>query len=77
MKKTDPTALIKICTCLTEGRAIELMSLLNQKGYIGGISRKEDKLFLCQGTKPYSPSTIKLIKEFAKAWNKLINKISV
>lgn len=74
MEKTAKPILLG--TSRTEARAKELTELLNQDGYIGGISYKDDKVYLTQPNPPYSKATIGLIKDFAKAWNKLINKIS-
>lgn len=69
---------IKIAVCRTEPRAEELAALLNSKGYPGGIIVKDDTIYLKQNPRePYSKATVQLIKAFAKAWNKLINKISV
>lgn len=70
---------IPICRCKTEARATELADLLNGEGYSMGVTAEEDKVFLHQleAEAPYSMAMIRRIRTFARAWNNLVNSISV
>lgn len=85
MAKLNPMARngIPICKCKTEYRAQELESLLNNNAKfgigvsVGGPDNRDIVLNQAEAEKPYSASIVKLIRNLAKAYNVLINKISV
>ena len=68
-----------VCKCKTEPRARELASLLNQPGYLGGVEWEDDKVYLHPPAdgRPHSAATVAIVREFGRAWSRLINKISV
>lgn len=64
---------------MTGVRAQELEKLLNGDGYAVGVTAEGCKVWLHQAEadRPYNHGFIQQVKEFAKAWNKFINAISI
>ena len=81
-KRTTIRDCIPIVEMLTEVRAEEIEKLLNGPGFYIGVQIDHDnpcKVVLNQveAKPPYDQKTIRLVRDFAESYSKLIDHISV